>query len=68
MAEKTVRIANISCGHCVRTIQRELALLPGVEAVEGDPATKQVTVRWAAPLTWERIAEELAELGYAPDA
>ena len=34
--EKTVSEPNISCGHCVKTIERELGELPGVESVAAE--------------------------------
>ena len=40
MEQKTFSIPNISCGHCVKTIQRELLEIPGVTGVEGDPGLK----------------------------
>jgi copper chaperone CopZ len=67
MEEKTVRIPAISCGHCVMTIQRELTGLDGVEAVDGSPDTKEVTIRWKDPASWETIRALLTEIGYAPE-
>jgi len=64
MEEKTVSIPKISCGHCVLAITRELGELPGVLAVDGDPATRQVVIRWQAPATWADIAKTLNEIGY----
>lgn len=64
MEEKTVHVPDISCGHCVATITRELEEVDGVEKVEGDPKSKEVTVRWQPPATWEIIKNTLAEIGY----
>lgn len=64
MEEKKIHVPNISCGHCAATITRELEEVEGVEKVDGDPATKEVTVRWQAPATWEIIKKTLAEIGY----
>jgi copper chaperone len=64
MEEKKVYIPNISCGHCVATITRELEELEGVENAGGDPETKEVTIRWKAPATWEAIKKTLGEIGY----
>ena len=64
MSEKTVSVPNISCGHCVATIKRELSELKGVASVDGDVPGKKVTVKWDQPASWERIAETLAEIGY----
>jgi copper chaperone len=67
MESKTFRVPNISCGHCVMTIRREVSALPGVQSVEGDAATKTITVHWQAPATWERIREVLDEINYPPE-
>ena len=64
MEEKTVSVPNINCAHCVATISRELEEVEGVEKVDGDHTTKEVTVRWKAPATWETIKNTLAEIGY----
>ncbi|MCA1990174.1 MAG: heavy-metal-associated domain-containing protein [Desulfarculus sp.] len=64
MESKTVNIPKISCGHCLMNIKREVSELPGVQSVEGDVATKKVTVQWEAPATWDKIAETLKDAGY----
>lgn len=60
----TYHIPNISCHHCVHTIKMEVSELEGVKAVEGDVATKQVTIEFEAPATEERIKALLAEINY----
>ena len=57
-------IPNISCGHCVMSIQRELGEVEGISKVEGDPAAKEVTVEWDAPATLEEIRSTLKEINY----
>lgn len=64
MEEKTVNIPNISCGHCVATIRRELEEVEGVEDFRGDPESRQVTVRFTTPATWQALTELLTEIGY----
>ena len=64
MESKSVCIPNVTCGHCVGNIRRELREIQGVTSVEGDPATQEVTIRWRAPATWKVIAETLADRGY----
>jgi len=60
----TYSVPNISCSHCVHTINTELAELPGVENVAADLSTKTVKVSYAAPATSEKIEELLAEIDY----
>jgi len=63
--EKTkLRVPNISCGHCVMAIKRELAEIAGVSRVEGDPQKKEITVEWNQPATLEKIKSILREINY----
>ena len=64
MASKTLQVPNISCHHCVMTIQRELGELEGVVSATGDVDTKTVTVEWEAPATWDGIKSLLEEINY----
>lgn len=63
---KTVvyNVPNISCMHCVHTIKTEVSELEGVQKVEADPTTKQVTVVFDAPASEEKIKDLLAEINY----
>ena len=68
MPSKTVKVPNISCGHCVMTIQREVGELAGVTSVKAEQATQLVTVQWSEPAThWDQIRALLEELNYAPE-
>jgi copper chaperone CopZ len=64
METKTLSIPNISCGHCVNSIKKELSEMDGVTSVEGDPASKSVTLEWDAPATLEKIKDTLKEINY----
>ncbi|MCC6454124.1 MAG: heavy-metal-associated domain-containing protein [Caldilineaceae bacterium] len=66
MTTKTFVVPNISCGHCTHTIESELADVAGVQSVKADQATKQVTVAFDAPATWDKIVETLEEINYPP--
>ena len=66
MTTKTFTVPNISCGHCTHTIQMEVSELAGVDSVQADEATKQVTVQWGDPATWEQIRALLTEIDYPP--
>ena len=66
MQKQSFRIANISCGHCVAAIQKELSEVDGVVRIEGDPGAKSVSVQWELPATEARIRETLSEIGYPP--
>lgn len=64
METKKLSIPNISCGHCVMTIKKELRGVVGVSKVEGDPAGKSITLEWDAPATLDKIKEVLREINY----
>jgi len=64
MEKLTLSIPNISCGHCVMTIQRELAEIEGIKSIEGNVEAKEITVEWGPPATIERIRSALQEINY----
>ena len=59
-------VPNISCGHCVHTIQMEVSDLEGVESVVASAATKEVEINFDAPASEEKIIALLKEINYAP--
>lgn len=64
MTKETLTVPNISCTHCVRRITEALNGVPGVQAVQADAATKQVTVTYEGADTAARIRAVLDEIGY----
>lgn len=64
MQSKTFTVPNISCGHCTHTVEMELGDLKGVQSVTADLDSKQVSVQWDSPATWEQIEALLAEINY----
>jgi len=64
MEKQTFSIPNISCGHCVMSIKNELSEIEGIKAVEGDPASKTITVEWETPATLEDIRATLKNINY----
>jgi copper chaperone CopZ len=66
MTTKTFAVPAIHCGHCTMTIERELKDLVGVREVKAAQDTKNVTVAWEPPATWEKIEALLQEIGYPP--
>ncbi len=64
MTTVTYTIPNITCHHCVHTIKMEVSELDGVQSVEGDPKSKQVTIVFSSPASEEGIKALLAEINY----
>jgi copper chaperone len=66
MTTVTYSIPNISCKHCVHTIQTELSDLAGVKGVQADLTTKKVVVTFDAPATTAELVKVLTEINYPP--
>lgn len=64
MTTVTYSVPNISCGHCVHTIQTEVVELEGVKEVRASADTKQVLVSFDSPASEEKIKALLAEINY----
>ncbi|WP_343038374.1 heavy-metal-associated domain-containing protein [Microvirga arsenatis] len=62
----TLRVEDMTCGHCAGTIKKAIETgLPGT-SVEADPASKLVSVRGSTDLT--SIKALVSEAGYTPTA
>jgi copper chaperone len=64
MTTVTYSIPNISCGHCVHTIQSELGDLVGVQTVVASLDSKQATITFDTPATEEQIKALLVSINY----
>ncbi len=59
-----VTVTGMTCGHCVASVTEELGEVGGVESVEVDLETGEVTITSAAPLDPADISAAVAEAGY----
>ena len=66
MTTVTYTVPNISCGHCVHTIQMELGELEGVKSVNADRSDQSVRVDFGPPATEQKIISLLQEINYPP--
>jgi copper chaperone CopZ len=64
MKTVTYNIPNISCGHCVMTIQNELKELAGVQSVQANKDSRTTVVTFDEPATDETIKQLLTEINY----
>lgn len=63
----TWHVPDISCEHCVKTIQRVVTdEVDGIASVEGDHEAKNVTIVFGPPATQDRIAAVMAEWDFPP--
>lgn len=46
MEKTTLEAPDISCDHCIQSIQKAVEKLPGVQFVSGDPEGRQVVVEY----------------------
>jgi copper chaperone len=61
----TLVAPDISCGHCVATVQSAVGGIAGVESVKADEATKYVTVVYDPKLVeLNQITQVMEEEGY----
>jgi copper ion binding protein len=67
MTSRKVQVPNISCGHCVKTIEREVGEMEGVTSVAAEVGSRQVQIEWDETRTsWEDIRKLMEEIHYAP--
>jgi copper ion binding protein len=64
MKTVTYQVPNISCGHCVHTIETEVGELEGVLKVNADQDSKMVEIEFQPPTDEDAIIALLAEINY----
>ncbi len=64
MTTVTYSIPNISCMHCVHTIQTEVGDLEGVASVVANKENRTATITFNEPATEDKIKALLAEINY----
>jgi copper chaperone len=57
-------VPNISCPHCVHTIETELGEMRGVASVHAQQDSKRVEIAFDDPATIDGIESLLAEINY----
>lgn len=64
--EQVLSVPDISCEHCVQTINKALGALPGVESVRTDIPTKTVTLKYdPGQVSMDNIEATLDDAGYS---
>ena len=58
------QLPDMTCGHCAASVTEEITEIDGVEGVEVDVPTGQVTVTSAAPLDAAAVKAAVEEAGY----
>jgi len=66
MEKKTFLVPDIGCDGCVRAVESEVGEVAGVQSVKAELESKQVTVEWDDPASWDSIKAKLVEIEYPP--
>lgn len=64
MATATYLVKGMTCDHCVNAVSSEVRAIPGVEDVQVDLPSGEVTVTSAAPLDPAAVSAAVDEAGY----
>lgn len=64
MVQKVYDVKGMTCAHCVQAVSSELSGLPGVDDVQVDLPSGQVTVTSEQPLDASAVAAAVDEAGY----
>jgi copper chaperone len=64
MATATFTVTGMTCDHCVRSVQSEVAKIDGVTDVDVDLASGQVTIESATHVDPAVIVAAVDEAGY----
>jgi copper chaperone CopZ len=64
---ENITVANLSCSGCVNTITKKLTSITGVEKVEVDLETNNVSVNYTETVSREQLTQMLLSIGY-PEA
>ncbi|MBY8871713.1 heavy-metal-associated domain-containing protein [Micromonospora sp. PLK6-60] len=64
MITNTYQVQGMTCGHCVNAVNTELRAIPGVDDVQVDLASGQVTVTSEHPLDPDTVRAAVDEAGY----
>lgn len=67
MKTEIITVANLSCSGCVNTVTKKLTAIIGVEKVEVDLETNNVSVNYNETVSREQITHMLLSIGY-PEA
>ena len=69
MTEKTLKVPDMSCGHCKAAVEGELNKLSGVERASADVEKGTVEVSYdEVRVTTEDLNGDIDEAGYAVEA
>lgn len=67
MRETTIKVADMSCGHCVATVQTALENLDGVSRAHVSLETKLANVQHDEGLAPAALERAIEDVGFTPE-
>lgn len=64
MSTATFTVVGMTCGHCVSSVTEEVTQVPGVNDIDVDLATGELTVISDADVDSEAVVSAVQEAGY----
>jgi copper ion binding protein len=64
MVKEVYEVKGMTCGHCVSAVTAEVGALAGVESVQVDLSSGEVTVASERQLAYDDVAAAVDEAGY----
>ncbi|MGW7289883.1 heavy-metal-associated domain-containing protein [Streptomyces sp. NPDC054847] len=64
MVQDVYEVKGMTCGHCVSAVTAEVGALAGVESVQVDLTSGEVTVASEQQLAYDDVAAAVDEAGY----
>lgn len=64
MEKSIINVEGMSCEHCVKSVQKAVGAILGVESVVVDLSAKTVTVEHDSDVKLDKIKEEIEDQGY----
>ncbi|MDQ0841023.1 MULTISPECIES: heavy-metal-associated domain-containing protein [unclassified Streptomyces] len=64
MVKEVYEVKGMTCGHCVSAVTAEVGALAGVESVQVDLSSGEVTVESERQVAYDDVAAAVDEAGY----
>lgn len=62
--EKILKVDGMTCGHCKARVEKVVSAIDGVDSVEVDLASKNVTVKMSKDISEQTISDVIVDAGY----
>ncbi|MFW2234569.1 heavy metal translocating P-type ATPase [Aliarcobacter butzleri] len=62
--EKILKVDGMTCGHCKERVEKVVTAIDGVDSVEVDLASKNVTVKMSKDISEQTLSDVIVDAGY----